>query len=225
MTIDYLYCGECKEVIYEEHFLQCCSCSEPYEHPSGHGYYCDTCLPTNMIKEGKDDDGNDDICCLTCFNKYFKIVKCSICKKEQMKEELRDCDGCSEKLNYKKFKKYFCQECDSKFMCQKCDEGLYFCNKECSDEHREYLKQEQKKEEKDKKKQQLEEEKILKELEDAKKIARKEEKILNDLEEAEQILRREVLKKKAIKFDESKWASTSELCAECNIFPCECAGV
>ena len=93
-------------------------------------------------------------------------------------------------------------------MCQKCDEGLYFCNKECSDKLKKYLKKKQIKEEEEKKNKELEEEKILKEL-----------------EETEQILRREALKSKAIKFDESKWASTSELCAECNIFPCECAGV
>jgi len=161
MAIDYLYCGECKDIFYEESFPQCDSCTELFEHPSDHGYYCDECLPYDKItKECKDEDGQDSMCCLTCFDKYFKIVKCSICKKEQMKEELRDCDGCFEKLNHKRLKKYFCKDCDSKFMCQKCDEGLYFCNKECSDKHREYLKQEQKKEE---------EKKILKDLEEAKK--------------------------------------------------------
>lgn len=68
------YCGECREIYYDEDF-PCCrygKCESLFEHDSGHGYYCIYCLEKGKKK---------DIC--KKYDNYF-------CNKHCYKEWVKD---------------------------------------------------------------------------------------------------------------------------------------
>ncbi len=86
MGVDYYYCGECRECIYEENFTRCHNenCDNEYDHRCGHGRYCIDCgLEKKMFIEIDERY----FCNKKCYKVYKKENDKELIEKDKVKQE------------------------------------------------------------------------------------------------------------------------------------------
>ena len=138
MSVEYEYCGSCKECLHEDEFTICGNdeCGEDFEHPTTHGRYCIDCGVKNKIfikaktvnpeDENSDlDSENDNIndydyfCNKKCYNIWKKGHDQYLIDREK---KLAKCNYCeAEKPTYKMINNNWPH-----------DKKSYFCNRDCS---------------------------------------------------------------------------------------------